>query len=151
MIYRRYDRLGGDTPLKTEQRVNIKPFSIWQSDVNITKDGLQLDYIANFSAQVDEVNSNAILYLTIYPYDGFENVADSAIKDLANNVLKITSNGRKIMIRYASEMNGNWFIYGQQPTAFLKSYKRVIDIVRETVKDRSMYAFIWAPNRNHIT
>lgn len=133
--------------MKTEQRVNIKPFSIWQSNLDITKNGLPLDYIANFSAQVDEVQSNAILYLTIYPMDGFENVPEFAIKDLANIMLNITSKGRKMMIRYASEMNGNWFSYGQQPTAFLKSYKRFIDIVREIVKDRSMYAFIWAPNR----
>jgi hypothetical protein len=58
----RYDRLHGDTPAKTEGRVGYKPFSIWQSDMNITATGLQTDYVYDFSAQVDALNTDAILY-----------------------------------------------------------------------------------------
>ena len=43
-------------------------------------------------------------------------------------------------------MNGGWFRYGQQPTAAIASWKRVVDSVRRAVPDRSKYAFLWAPN-----
>jgi hypothetical protein len=95
---------------------------------------------------MDEVKSNAIMFLTVYPFDGFEVVSDKSIQDFANVVLNITSKGRRVMIRYASEMNGNWFAYGQQPTAFIASFRKVVDVFRKTITNRNMFAFIWAPN-----
>ena len=46
-------------------------------------------------------------------------------------------------------MNGGWFRYGQQPTAAIASWKRVVDGVRNVVTDRSRYAFLWAPNASN--
>jgi hypothetical protein len=145
MIGAWYDRLNQDTPVKIMDRVQTKPFSIWQSDMNIT-DTLQSSFIDDFVLQVNASNSNAYLYLTLYPIMGFEAVTVGAINEFAEKIKTITATGRKVMIRYASEMNGNWFRYGQQPAAFLASWKQVVDAVRGAVEDRSMIAFLWAPN-----
>jgi hypothetical protein len=113
MIGSWYDRLHGDTPQKTHDRYHyfyhrcsLPPFSIWQSDMNITKT-LQTDFIHNFTDQVDALSTDAILYITLYPIEGFSAVSTAAINDFAAQIKNITSKGRKVMIRYASEMNGN--------------------------------------------
>ncbi|KAI8907794.1 glycoside hydrolase superfamily [Gorgonomyces haynaldii] len=140
-----YERLNGDTPLAIQQRTQVKSFSLWQSDMNIT-DTLQSAYIDDFVKQVDALRSDAVLYLTIYPIMGFEAVTQAAINEFATKIQTITASGRRVLIRYASEMNGSWFLYGQQPTAFLANWKQVVDAVRAKVPDRSKYAFLWAPN-----
>ena len=47
------------------------------------------------------------------------------------------------MVRYAHEMNGNWFPWGQQPTAYIKSHQMVTSIMRNSTCGVAM---VWAPN-----
>jgi hypothetical protein len=144
-----YDRLNGDTPVKINKRLGSKPMSFFQSDMNITEtmDDEQMGYIDEFVKQVEATNSDAFIYLTLYPFFGFERVTDLAIDQFAQRVKKIVDSGRKILIRYASEMNGSWFAYGQQPTTFKISWKKMVTHVREVTKDQSdSVAFLWAPN-----
>lgn len=100
-----YDRLNGDSPVAILKRTQLKPFSVWQSDMNIT-DTLQSDYIDNHSALVDLTASDAILKITLYPILGFAAVSADAIDQFAAKILQITNSGRRVLIRYASEMNG---------------------------------------------
>jgi hypothetical protein len=144
-----YDRLNGDTPVKMIERVGSKPFSFFQSDMNITEtmDDEQMGYINQFVEQVEATESDAFIYLTLYPFFGFERVTDLAIDQFAQRVKKIVDSGRKILIRYASEMNGSWFAYGQQPTAFKGAWIKMVTHVREVTKyHRDSVAFLWAPN-----
>jgi hypothetical protein len=101
-----YDRLGGDTPSRINQRVNYKPLTFFQSDMNIT-DTLQSDYIDEFIKQVEETETDAFIYLTLYPFEGFNRVTDGAIDEFVVKVKQIVQTGRKVLIRYASEMNGS--------------------------------------------
>jgi hypothetical protein len=64
-----YDRLHGDTPVATNARVNYKPLSFFQSDVNITST-LQSASLDNFVSQVAATATDAFIYLTVYPMEG---------------------------------------------------------------------------------
>ncbi|KAJ3277273.1 hypothetical protein HK104_003473 [Borealophlyctis nickersoniae] len=143
-----YDRLQNDTPVAINSRLGYKPLSFFQSDINLTST-LQLP--TEFDQQVDATGTDAILYLTVYPIQGFDVVTDSAVADLAKEVKSLCDKGRRVFIRYASEMNGAWFAYGQQPTKFLKSWKQVVDTIRTAIgaAHRSMVAFVWAPNSSN--
>jgi len=138
-----YDRIQGDTPAAITQRIGNKHMSVWQSDVNMTSAGLQMP--DQFISQVSELKTDAILYLTVYPIDGFDVVTDSVIGDLCKVVGDLTKGGRQVFLRYASEMNGPWFKYGQQPTKFLASWKKVADQCRAN-SDITKLALVWAPN-----
>ncbi|KAJ3049910.1 hypothetical protein HK097_009102 [Rhizophlyctis rosea] len=140
-----YDRLHGDTPSLITQRLGHAP-SMFQSDINMT-DTLQMP--TEFIRQVDDTHTDTILYLTVYPIMGFDAVNDNAIRDLAGVVADQTKKGRRVFMRYASEMNGGWFRYGQQPTKFLASWKKVTDIVRAAVTDKHLFAVVWAPNASN--
>lgn len=93
--------------------MDYKPFSLFQSDFNLTKDS-QPEMLNNFFSQLDNTSTNAIAYLTIYPMEGFDAVTDEAIAQLSQKVAFEINAGRQIFIRYASEMNGNqmWFKSG---------------------------------------
>jgi hypothetical protein len=139
-----YDRLNGDTPAKINSRLNYKPMSFFQSDMNIT-DTLQSGAIDQFIQHIEETQTNAFVYLTLYPFEGFDKVTDRAVDEFVDKVKGIVSKGHKIMIRYASEMNGDWFAYGQKPTQFIRYYRDMVTKVRAAV-GRDNVAFLFAPN-----
>lgn len=47
------------------------------------------------------------------------------------------------MIRYAHEMNGNWYQWGQQPTAYIASHRLVTGVLKNSTCGVAM---VWAPN-----
>lgn len=59
-----------------------------------------------FVQQVDATQTDAIMYLTVYPMQGFDTVTAGAIDDLANLIGNYTNSGRRVFLRYGSEMNG---------------------------------------------
>jgi hypothetical protein len=87
-----------------------KPMSLFQSDVNISQT-LQSEFVDHFFAQLDATGTDAIAYLTVYPMEGFEAVSDSALNELASKIANQTRKGRRVFIRYASEMNGMSFSF----------------------------------------
>lgn len=139
-----YDRLNGDTPVSINNRLGHK-CSFFQSDVNISST-LQSSFVDNFFSQVAATKSDAIAYLTVYPMEGFDQVSDAALDDLSQKIVKWIATGRRLFLRYAPEMNGNWFRYGQQPTAFKESWTRVIGYLRKATNNSEDIAFIWSPN-----
>ncbi|KAJ3058479.1 hypothetical protein HDU99_006786, partial [Rhizoclosmatium hyalinum] len=55
--------------------------------------------------------------------------------------------GRLVFVRFAPEMNGSWFPYGQRPEDFKKTWIKCITYWRTALgADQSKVAFIWAPN-----
>ncbi|KAJ3245436.1 hypothetical protein HK104_007956, partial [Borealophlyctis nickersoniae] len=137
-----YDRLLGDTPAAINARVAYKPLALFQSDINIT-DTLQLP--TQFVEQVAATNTDTILFLTVFPIEGWDVMTDAAVEQLVKVIADLTNGGRRVFLRYASEMNGYWFKYGQQPTKFLASWKKVIPMIRNAAKADNL-AIIWGPN-----
>lgn len=136
---------GGDSVLSIIDRVNYKPWSLFQSDYNLTSD-CQPEQMNRFFQQLDDSKTDAIAFVTLYPIMGFNNVTDGAISQVSGILSAQIQKGRKIFLRYGSEMNGNWFVYGRQPVAFINSWKRVIGRIKEAVNYSPNLAVIWAPN-----
>lgn len=59
-----------------------------------------------FIEQVDATKTDAIFYFTVYPMYGFDAVTDAGIQLLADFIGNVTESGRRVFLRYASEMNG---------------------------------------------
>ncbi|KAJ3107795.1 hypothetical protein HDU97_003143 [Phlyctochytrium planicorne] len=87
--------------------------------------------------------SNAALFLTVYPYDGFDAITDADVDRLVSQVNNITLSGRNVFIRYGPEMNGAWMQgFGQRPTGYVASFRRIA----QQIHDRTTAAMVWAPN-----
>ncbi|KAI8915295.1 glycoside hydrolase superfamily [Powellomyces hirtus] len=141
------DMIGGaDSPRLINERFDYKKLGMFQTNMNMPDD---LANITNLINLVEETNTDAIFYLTVYPMQGFEAVTTEHITQLGNALNTGIKNGRRFMIRYAPEMNGNWFKYGQDPVKFLASWKIFVDTLRAMLVDKTKLAFLWAPNSSN--
>jgi len=95
--------------------------------------------------KITETKTDAMYYLTVLTSTELSKIQDSAIDKLVLHLkqVKTAEPHRKLIVRLMSEMNGNWFRYGQNPTLFKSVWKRVVDKTRNSV---SGIAFIFAPN-----
>ncbi|KAI9339534.1 glycoside hydrolase superfamily [Zopfochytrium polystomum] len=138
---------GGDSPSAFNSRLglNAGAFSLAQ---NIPL-SISPYTNANITADVNLVqatNTDAIFIVTVYPLNGYGGFTDNDVQilvDQLDNISNPSKSSRKVMLRFAPEMNGNWFPYGQKPTAFLAAYKKIVDAIR---KRTQRVAIIWAPN-----
>ncbi|KAH8921991.1 glycoside hydrolase family 26 protein [Atractiella rhizophila] len=93
---------------------------------------------------IEATQTDAAIYLTVYPNKGFEAVTDTDISQLTQQIASWKAPvNRTVLLRYAPEMQGNWFTYGLQPTAFVQSWRRVYTAVKAVVPD---VFFVWGPN-----
>ncbi|KAI9324973.1 glycoside hydrolase superfamily [Zopfochytrium polystomum] len=144
-----YDRPHGDTPLDINNRLG-RNLSFFQTDIDLTgtsKPETAPNITDQFIQHLDQTNTDAIAYLTVYPFYGFDAVTDAQLDDLVTRIKKIIASGRSLFLRYAPEMNGSWFYYGQNPEGFVTSWKRVYSYVTSRLgSDIDKIAFLWSPN-----
>ncbi|KAJ3329656.1 hypothetical protein HDU76_007461, partial [Blyttiomyces sp. JEL0837] len=131
-------------------RFGYKPLSFFQTDIDLSgvvKPSTGPNITTQFLQHLIDTKTDAMAFLTVYPFQGFDKVTDAQIKDLADRVNEIVKSGRGVFIRYAPEMNGNWFPYGQDAKGFIASWKKVYTTVKTTLgPNSSKTAFIWSPN-----
>ncbi|KAI8850361.1 glycoside hydrolase superfamily [Chytridium lagenaria] len=146
-----YQRPQGDKPTLLNSRLS-RNLSFFQTDFNINMEiGLDdptPEITTQALDQVDETGTNAIVYWTIYPKGGLDEVTDAQINDVADRIKQAADRGHRVLIRYAPEMNGNWFAYGQQPERFISHWRRVIPMMKARIgaAGAENVNFIWAPN-----
>ncbi|KAJ3123487.1 hypothetical protein HK098_001875 [Nowakowskiella sp. JEL0407] len=86
---------------------------------------------------------NALMVVSCDPWAGFQNVTDKAISEFADKMAEINSYGIPVLVRTAHEMNAPWYIYGQQPTAYIAFHRKIVNAVRAKTQ---FTKFLFAPN-----
>lgn len=98
----------------------------------------------NVAAAKDQVRANGgLLLLTLEPYDGLEAVTQDVADELATLLDGYNRDGVPVVVRFAHEMNGSWYPWGQQPEAYRGAFRRVADAVHRLAPGS---ATMWAPN-----
>jgi hypothetical protein len=92
-------------------------------------------------AQIRAVGGS--LLLTLEPSGGLSTVTDSVALDIAQFSAEINEAGVPVIIRFAHEMNGSWYAWGQQPIEYIAAFRRVATAVHNAAPGSSM---MWAPN-----
>ncbi|KAJ3209887.1 hypothetical protein HDU67_005830 [Dinochytrium kinnereticum] len=150
-----YERWEGDLARNVNERIRGIPgagLSFFQTDIDIsmnkTTQQTYLNITDGFLQQLEDTNTDAFAYLTIYPFNDFEGVTDAQLDELGDRLLRIIQRGRKIFLRLYPEMNGSWFIYGQKPRAFIAAWRRAFNVLNAKIgpQNRNMIAYLWAPN-----
>ncbi|KAJ3178857.1 hypothetical protein HDU85_005051 [Gaertneriomyces sp. JEL0708] len=96
---------------------------------------------------IDETNTNALLYLSVYPTVTPDALTENDIFEFVKQIAGYAKAGRGVMIRLGSEMNGSWQPYGQRPLAFVQMWRRIVGAIRDNqFLTRNRAAVIWAPN-----
>ena len=97
--------------------------------------------VAAAAAQTAE--QGGMLLLTLEPVGGLDTVTDDAIDGLVTVLQEANASGVPVVVRFAHEMNGSWYAWGQQPQAYVKTFRAVAAAVHAEAPGSSM---MWAPS-----
>ncbi|MGY1661060.1 glycosyl hydrolase [Geodermatophilus sp. SYSU D00705] len=98
----------------------------------------------NLDGAVEQLRADGgLLLLTLEPHDGLAAVTDTAARDLAERLAGWNAHGVPVVVRFAHEMNGSWYAWGQQPEEYVAAFRRVAAAVHTGAPGS---ATMWAPN-----
>lgn len=84
-----------------------------------------------------------VLLLTLEPHAGLDAVSPQVIKTLADDLLDLNNFGVPVIVRFAHEMNGSWYAWGQQPDHYKAVFRAVATAIHQIAPGSAM---MWAPN-----
>ncbi|MBC2961879.1 hypothetical protein H7344_16390 [Nocardioides deserti] len=87
--------------------------------------------------------TGTMLLATLEPRSGLDSVTPSVAEDLAALLRSYNEGGTPIFLRFAHEMNGSWYPWGQQPRSYVAAFRRVAEAVHRAAPGTAM---VWAPN-----
>ena len=128
------------TVAEVEESIGVIP-AVWVQFVRFPLDDGSRANLVGFFEQVGAAGAHGLI--TLEPHDGLDAVTSEAAADLAT-VLEAAWNehGVATFVRFAHEMNGSWYPWGQQPEAYVAAFRRVAEAVRQAPAS----AMVWAPN-----
>lgn len=68
---------------------------------------------------------------------------DAYIRSFAESIAK---SGLKVYVRYAHEMNGDWYPWSRDPAKYVAAWRRVVDIFREVGADNAVFVYSINPS-----
>jgi hypothetical protein len=131
---------GADQPAAIDNRLGRTP-AVWVQFVGFPFSDADRANLAGF---VDAVAAErGVALLTLEPNGGLATIDDAAIAEL---VAALDAAGAKrvdVLVRFAHEMNGSWYAWGEQPAAYVAAFRRVAAAVHAGAPNAAM---LWAPN-----
>ncbi len=98
----------------------------------------------NVNAAFEQIRANGgTMLLTLEPKQGLASVTSEKAEELASMLARFNGAGVPVIVRFAHEMNGSWYAWGQQPAAYVAAYQRMADAVHAKATGSAM---MWAPN-----
>ena len=99
---------------------------------------------SSLSLKVDKIAAQrGMLMLTLEPHGGLDTVTAGAVRDLGSVLADHNSRGVAVFVRFAHEMNGSWYAWGQRPSAYVSAFRKVANGVHRRAPKSVM---VWAPN-----
>jgi hypothetical protein len=110
--------------------------------VDFPMEASDVAFLDSFLQQV--ADTGALAVVTFEPRIPLADITPQMAQDLAdyladyNDVYELG-----VLVRFAHEMNGSWYHWGQQPTRYIEVYRMVADAIHSTALRTAM---LWAPN-----
>lgn len=132
--------LARDSPAKYSARLQRRP-SVYASFSPVPIDSVNGVYIDQAVEMLLE--SGGMLLLTLEPHLGLESITDAEADKIAARLSRYNARGVLVLLRFAHEMNGSWYPWSQQPSAYVAAFNRVARAVHRHAPGSAM---LWAPN-----
>ncbi len=87
--------------------------------------------------------SGGMLLLTLEPHQGLASVTPALAGEVAQRLARYNARGVPVLLRFAHEMNGSWYPWGQRPGEYVAAYRRMAEAVHAVAEGTAM---LWAPN-----
>ena len=125
---------------QVEESLGVTP-AVWVQFVRFPLDDSGRANLAGFFEQVGAARAHGLV--TLEPHDGLAAVTPGAAAELAALLADAwTDHGVATFVRFAHEMNGSWYPWGQQPEQYVAAFRTVADAVRSAPAS----VMVWAPN-----
>jgi hypothetical protein len=129
-----------DTPASLVHRLGRSP-ALYVAFAAFPIEGRAAGFIDGIVAELKE--QHAALMLTLEPNGGLSTVTDAAVAELAGRLAGYNREGVPIFLRFAHEMNGSWYPWSQQPSAYIATFRKVAVAVHRSAPATAM---VWTPN-----
>jgi len=129
-----------DSPATVASRLGRGP-ALYVAFAPFPLEGSAAGYIDSIAAGL--VAQRAALMLTLEPNDGLGSVTRASAGALAGRAAAYNRDGVPVFLRFAHEMNGSWYAWGQQPTAYIEAFRTVAAAVHAAAPATAM---VWAPS-----
>ncbi|KAH8919848.1 glycoside hydrolase family 26 protein [Atractiella rhizophila] len=93
---------------------------------------------------IELTGSSAYVFMTVYPVGTFDFVSTSDYEALGKQIARYMAApyNRQVFLRFAPEMNGNWYDYGVQPTTYVDNWKTMYTTVKAAAPGVTI---VWSP------
>ena len=130
-----------DSPNSLSTKLGLTP-AAFSRFYSFPLDAFARQNVSDFFDQVRA--SGGIAVLTLEPFNGLSAVTAANCNDFADLcALKETQGIGGIMVRFAHEMNGNWYAWGQQPALYRQTFQLLANAVHTRTTRTAM---LWTPN-----
>jgi Glycosyl hydrolase family 26 len=89
-------------------------------------------------------DAGAVLVATLEPWEGLAAVTDASLAALVDRLAAYGRDNVPTIVRFAHEMNGSWYPWGEDPAAYVAAFRRVADAIHAGAPTA---AVLWAPNQ----
>ncbi|KAJ3334650.1 hypothetical protein HDU93_007583 [Gonapodya sp. JEL0774] len=128
----------GDTPQKYDSRIGKKAIMFGDFFAFPLTD----QWYSSSAFWKDQLGAGSVFVMTLEPFNGLYSVTDEAIGALVSELWGLHGAGISVIIRFAHEMNGGWYIWGRQPALYKSTFQRIANGVHQVPN----CAMLWAPN-----
>jgi len=131
---------GSETVAQVTERLGRPPATV----VSFVPFPLDETASTNLDAAAGQARDvGAVLIVTLEPFDGLDAVTDDVAAGLARRLAAYGAAGTPTLVRFAHEMNGSWYPWGQDPEHYVPTFRRVAAAVHAGAPTAAM---LWAPN-----
>jgi len=132
---------GDDGPDGYRGRLGEQP-AMYAVRLSYPLDGRAISEWERAATQV--AGQGAALVLTLEPSVPLDRLTDADAADLNSRLENYRSQYDAVQfVRFAPEMNGSWVSWGQQPTAYVRAFERVAEVVHA---GSSRAETVWSPS-----
>ncbi len=132
---------GDDTISRLTSRLGITP-AVFVQFISFPLTPASREQLSDFLNQVRRTHGLALI--TLEPFHGLDAATESDCLEMARLCATNEMQGiAGILIRFAHEMNGNWYPWCQQPRLFKEKFRSLSRIVHTNTTRTAM---LWAPN-----
>ena len=129
-----------DSPRGYIERLGRRP-AVYVSFSPVPIDAVHGDFLDEAVEML--VQSGGMLLLPLEPRAGLDSITPAVAESIAARVASYNARGVMVLLRFAHEMNGSWYEWGQQPRKYVAAFRRVADAVHRKAPGTAM---LWAPN-----
>jgi hypothetical protein len=98
-------------------------------------------YVSDIASKV--ASAGGALMLTLEPNAGLTSVGPDSAAKLATQMASLNQRGVPVYLRFAHEMNGSWYVWSQDPEAYVSAFREIAAAIHSQVPATAM---VWAPN-----